>query len=97
MLRVGGRYLWMGNIVQGATATIIPHDATRRPKLIQGVLTYERWVIPRALQWLRQAQHRIPLDRMVSRTFPLEQLNDAFAQAEWLAGHGQVGRIAIVP
>ncbi|MCC6627595.1 MAG: zinc-binding dehydrogenase [Chloroflexi bacterium] len=97
MLRVGGRYLWMGNIVQGATATIIPHDATRRPKLIQGVLTYERWAIPRALAWLSKAQHRIPLDQMVSRTYPLDQLNDAFAQAEWLAGHGQVGRIAIVP
>jgi threonine dehydrogenase-like Zn-dependent dehydrogenase len=97
MLRVGGRYLWMGNIVQGAEATIIPHDATRRPKLIQGVLTYERWAIPRALDWLVRAQQRIPLHKLVSRTYPLTQVNDAFAQAEWLAGRGQVGRIAIVP
>jgi threonine dehydrogenase-like Zn-dependent dehydrogenase len=97
MLRVGGRYLWMGNIVPGAEATIIPHDATRRPKLIQGVLTYERWVIPRALDWLVRAQHRVPLHKLVSRTYPLEQINEAFAQAEWLAGRGQVGRIAIVP
>ena len=97
MLRIGGRYLWMGNIVPGAEATIIPHDATRRPKLIQGVLTYDRWVIPRALDWLNRAQHRVPLHKLVSRTYPLEQINDAFAQAEWLAGHGQVGRIAIKP
>lgn len=97
MLRVGGRYLWMGNIVPGAAASIIPHDATRLPKLIQGVLTYERWAIPRALDWLVRAQHRYPLHHLVSRTFPLEQINEAFAQAEWLAGRGQVGRIAIVP
>jgi threonine dehydrogenase-like Zn-dependent dehydrogenase len=97
MLRVGGRYLWMGNIVPGAATTIIPHDATRLPKLIQGVLTYDRWVIPRALDWLTRAQHRYPLHKMVSRTYPLEALNEAFEQAEWLAGHGQVGRIAITP
>ena len=97
MLRVGGRYLWMGNIVPGAAASIIPHDATRQPKLIQGVLTYERWAIPRALDWLTRAQHRYPLHKLVSQTFPLEQINEAFAQAEWLAGRGQVGRIAIAP
>jgi threonine dehydrogenase-like Zn-dependent dehydrogenase len=97
MLRVGGRYLWMGNIVPGAEATIIPHDATRRPKLIQGVLTYDRWAIPRALGWLTRARHRYPLEKLVSQTYPLTQLNEAFQQAEWLAGRGQVGRIAIVP
>ena len=79
--RVGGRYLWMGNIVPGAETTIIPHDATRRPKLIQGVLTYDRWVIPRALDWLVRAQHRVPLHKLVSRTYPLEEINAAFEQA----------------
>lgn len=95
MLRVGGRYLWMGNIVPGAEARIVPHDVTRMPKLIQGVLAYERWAIPRALNWLSRAQHRYPFDRLISQTFELEQINDAFAQAEWNAGKGQVGRIAI--
>lgn len=97
MLRIGGRYLWMGNIVPDLATTIIPHDATRRPKLIQGVLTYDRWAIPRALTWLTRARERYPLERMVSQSFPLDQLNQAFEQAEWLAGRGQVGRIAIIP
>ena len=95
MLRTGGRYLWMGNIVPGAEARIIPHDATRQPKMILGVLAYDRWVIPRALDWLVRAQHRYPLERLVSETFPLEQINEAFGQAEWNAGKGQVGRIGI--
>jgi L-iditol 2-dehydrogenase len=95
MLRIGGRYLWMGNIVPGAAARIVPHDATRQPKMILGVLAYDRWVIPRALDWLARAQHRYPLERLVSETFPLEQINDAFGQAEWSAGKGQVGRIGI--
>lgn len=95
MLRVGGRYLWMGNIVPGAEARIIPHDAIRQPKLIQGVLAYDRWVIPRALDWLARAQHRYPFERLVSESFPLERINDAFNQAEWNAGKGQVGRVTI--
>lgn len=96
MLRVGGRYLWMGNIVPGAETTIIPHDATRQPKTIMGILSYDRWVIPRALDWLSRARHRYPFEKLVSRTFPLNQINQAFEHAEWNAGQGQVGRVAIV-
>jgi L-iditol 2-dehydrogenase len=95
LLRVGGRYLWMGNIVPGAQTTIIPHDATRQPKTIMGVLAYDRWVIPRALTWLVSAQHRYPFEKLVSEAFPLEQINAAFEQADWNAGKGQVGRVAI--
>ncbi len=95
MLRVGGRYLWMGNIVPGAETRIVPHDAVRQPKQILGVLAYDRWVLPRALGWLARARSRYPLERLVSQTYPLEQINDAFAQAEWSAGKGQVGRVAI--
>jgi threonine dehydrogenase-like Zn-dependent dehydrogenase len=95
MLRVGGRYLWMGNIVPGAETRIVPHDAVRQPKQILGVLAYDRWVLPRALGWLARAQSRYPLERLVSQTYPLEQINDAFGQAEWSAGKGQVGRVAV--
>jgi L-iditol 2-dehydrogenase len=95
MLRVGGRYLWMGNIVPGAETRIIPHDVTRQPKLIQGVLAYDRWVIPRALDWLERAQHRYPFHALISQSYPLERINEAFEQAEWNAGKGQVGRVAI--
>jgi hypothetical protein len=49
MTQVGGRYLWMGNIVPELAAEIIPHEATRQPKTIRGVLAYDRWIIPRAL------------------------------------------------
>jgi L-iditol 2-dehydrogenase len=94
-LRVGGRYLWMGNIVPGAETTIIPHDAVRQPKTIMGVLAYDRWAIPRALDWLARAQQRYPFERLVSEAYPLAEINTAFEQAEWNAGKGQVGRVAV--
>jgi Zn-dependent alcohol dehydrogenase len=60
-----------------------------------GVLAYDRWVIPRALTWLERAQHRYPFEQLVSEAFPLGQINAAFEQADWNAGKGQVGRVAI--
>src|SRR3712207_4475060 len=97
MLRVGGRYLWMGNIVPDARAEIVPHDAVRRPKSILGVLAYDRWVIPRALDWLARAQTRYPFGELVGRRYPLEEINEAFAEAEWSAGRGSVARVVVVP
>jgi threonine dehydrogenase-like Zn-dependent dehydrogenase len=97
MTRVGGRYLWMGNIVPGMTAEIVPHDAVRQPKTIRGVLAYDRWVIPRALDWVNRARSRYPFERMVGARFPLDQINQAFEQAEWAAGKGSVARTVLVP
>jgi L-iditol 2-dehydrogenase len=97
MTRVGGRYLWMGNIVPGAKAEIVPHDATRQPKTIRGVLAYDRWVIPRALDWVNRTKDKYPFDKLVGARFPLDQINEAFEQAEWTAGKGSVARTVIEP
>ena len=97
MLRVGGRYLWMGNIVPGMTAEIIPHDAVRQPKSIKGVLAYDRWVLPRALDWVNRRKDAYPFGELVGASFPLDQINEAFEQAEWSAGKGSVARTVIVP
>ncbi len=97
MTRVGGRYLWMGNIVPGVAAEIVPHDAVRQPKTIRGVLAYDRWVIPRALDWVSRTRGKYPFAKLVGARFPLEQINEAFEQAEWVAGKGSVARTVIVP
>jgi L-iditol 2-dehydrogenase len=95
MLRVGGRYLMMGNIVPNAPAQIVPHDAVRQPKTLLGVLSYDAWVIPRALDWLVRARHRYPFDRLLAARFPLEQINEAFQQADWAAEAGRIPRALI--
>jgi threonine dehydrogenase-like Zn-dependent dehydrogenase len=97
MTRVGGRYLWMGNIVPGMTAEIVPHDAVRQPKTIRGVLAYDRWVLPRALDWVNRSQRKYPFHKLVGATFPLDQINEAFGASEWAAGKGSVARTVILP
>ena len=95
LLRVGGRYLMMGNIVPGATAEIVPHDAVRQPKAMLGVLSYDAWVIPRALDWLVRARSRFPFERLLAAHYPLERIDEAFKQADWAARAGQVPRAII--
>jgi Zn-dependent alcohol dehydrogenase len=97
MTRVGGRYLWMGNIVPGAKAEIVPHDVVRQPKTIRGVLAYDRWVIPRALDWVNRRKRQYPFHKLVGQRFALDQINEAFEQAEWTAGKGSVARTVIAP
>jgi L-iditol 2-dehydrogenase len=96
LLRVGGRYLMMGNIVPGATTEIVPHDVVRQPKNLLGVLSYDAWVIPRALDWLVRARSRYPFERFLSSHFPLDQIDAAFHQADWAARAGQVPRAIIM-
>ncbi len=95
LLRVGGRYLMMGNIVPNASTEIVPHNAVRQPKTLHGVLSYDAWVIPRALDWLVRARNRFPFDRLLAAHYPLEQIELAFQQADWAARAGQVPRAII--
>ncbi len=87
----------VGNIVPGLPAEIIPHDATRQPKTIRGVLAYDRWVIPRALEWVSRTRTKYPFQKLVGGRFPLEKISEAFEQAEWAAGKGSVARTVAVP
>jgi D-arabinose 1-dehydrogenase-like Zn-dependent alcohol dehydrogenase len=84
MLRSGGTYLEVGNISRGQTVAFDPSALTWGNKKIAGVLMYDPWVIPKALDFLERTRARYPFERMLSHKFPFAKINDAFAQAEWL-------------
>lgn len=95
-LRPGGRYLWVGNIMPGHKAEIVPHDVVRLSRTIVGVVTYDAWVLPRALDFLVRTGGRYPFERLISHRYPLEEINRAFEEADWMARRGGVTRAAIV-
>jgi threonine dehydrogenase-like Zn-dependent dehydrogenase len=98
MLRAGGTYLEIGTISRGATVELEPATLVWGAKRIVGVIMYDAWVIPRALDFLVRNRARWPFDRLVSHTYPLEQINTAFADSEW---HGRetttITRAALKP
>jgi threonine dehydrogenase-like Zn-dependent dehydrogenase len=98
MLRAGGTYLEIGTISRGAKIELEPAQLVWGAKRIVGVIMYDPWVIPRALDFLVRNRTRWPFDRLVSHTYPLDQINTAFADSEW---HGRetttITRAALQP
>ena len=91
-LRPGGRYVLIGNIVAGAAVSVVPETIVRRARELIGVVTYPKWVLPRAVDWLDRRRETYPFSELVSRTFALEEINDAFTAAE---AASRVGRAVI--
>jgi len=85
MLRQGGTYLEIGTISRGAKVELEPATLVWGAKRIVGVIMYDPWVIPRALDFLVRNRTRWPFDRLISHKYPLEKINEAFAQSEWHA------------
>jgi threonine dehydrogenase-like Zn-dependent dehydrogenase len=83
MLRYGGTYLEIGTISRGLKVELEPASLVWGSKTIVGVVMYDPWVIPRALDFLSRTRSRFPFDRLLSHKFPLEKIDDAFRASEW--------------
>jgi threonine dehydrogenase-like Zn-dependent dehydrogenase len=83
MLRSGGTYLEIGTISRGATFDFEPSLLVWGSKKIVGVIQYDPWVIPRALDFLVRTKDRWPWPRILSHKYSLDKINEAFAASEW--------------
>ncbi|MBI3825301.1 MAG: zinc-binding dehydrogenase [Candidatus Rokubacteria bacterium] len=98
MLRSGGTYLEIGTISRGQKVELEPSLLVWGSKSIVGVIQYDPWVIPRALDFLVRNRQRFPFDRLLSHTYPLEKINEAFAASEWHAKETTtITRAALAP
>jgi D-arabinose 1-dehydrogenase-like Zn-dependent alcohol dehydrogenase len=88
-----GRYLEIGNISPGLTYELDPSHLIFGNRAILGMIYYEGEHLQQALDLLSRTRDKYPWHRVVSRTFPLEQINEAFTEAD----AGRVTRAAIVP
>ena len=88
-----GRYLEIGNINPGLKYELDPSTLIFGNRSILGMVYYEGEHLQQALELMRRTRDRYPWDKVVSHTFPLERINEAFAEAD----QGRVTRAAIVP
>ena len=93
MLGRTGRYLEIGNINPGLTYELDPSALVFGNRSILGMVYYEAEHLQQALDLLRRTRDRYPWQRVISHTFPLERINEAFVEAD----QGRVTRAAIVP
>ena len=87
MVRKGGRFVDVGNISGGSF--VLPGN-----KLIVnqvhwiGIMHYNPWTLEAATNWLVKVKDKYPLFDLVSHTYPLTQINEAFETAEWVGKQG---------
>jgi len=93
MLGYGGRYLEIGNISFGMTYEAEPSKLVMDNKSIVGVMLYSAEALKKALDFLSRAKDKYPFDKILSRSYPLEEINRAFEEQD----KGLVSRSTIVP
>ncbi len=98
MARSGGTYLEIGNISFGQSVTIDPSALVWGSKRILGVVMYDPWVIPEALDYLVRTKDTYPHEEVVTHDkYRLDDINQAFEDAEWQKdGGGTKVRRAVV-
>ncbi len=94
MLGAGGRYLEVGNVSPGKMMEIDPAGAlVMGSKTIYGVVTYKANTLKKAMDFLSRTKGKYPFDKILAKSYPLEQINEAFEAQD----KGLVSRSAIVP
>lgn len=99
MLRQNGTYVEIGGIWP-ASVTLDHSKVVFGNRRIVGMSHYHPRTLPVALDFLVRNHRRYPFERLLSHRFPLEQVNEAFTQAEWSRGESdptKVIRAALVP
>jgi L-iditol 2-dehydrogenase len=93
MLALEGTYLEVGNINAGWETRIDPSWLLFGNRRVIGLNHYEAEHLQATLDLMVRTRTRYPYERIVSHTFPLGEINEAFRQQE----DGHVTRAAIVP
>ena len=92
MLNYGGRYLEIGNISYGLTYEAEPARLVYGSKSIIGVIMYGRDTLKKALDFLSRTKGKYPFDKILSHSYPLEEIDKAFEEQD----KGLVSRSVIV-
>ena len=94
MLGNGGRYLEIGNISPMMTCELdIASTLVMNNKSVHGVLFYSAWALKKALDFLSRSKDKYPFEKILSHSYPLEEINEAFENQD----KGHVSRATIIP
>lgn len=82
MVRPEGRYLVIGNISARHTVDFNPAWLVHWNRRMVGVGGYQSWALRRGLELIARTKERYPWSEVLSHTFPLESINEAFEHAD---------------
>ena len=82
MVRFNGKFVDIGNIVPQPVSFPATKVITQQIHWT-GLMHYNPWIMPAALDFLVRTKDKYPLSKVVSHSFPLSEVNRAFEFAEW--------------
>ena len=92
----GGTFVEIGSIVPGQTVAFDPSTLLRGKNII-GSSMYRPSLLPLVMETLVKNQSKVPYHKIVSTTYPLDQVNQAFDEAEWKERRTSVSRAMLIP
>jgi L-iditol 2-dehydrogenase len=95
MVRVNGTYVDIGNIVPQTVTLPATKIITQQIKW-RGLMHYNPWIMPGALDFLVRTKDRYPLSKLVSHSFALADVNKAFEMAEWQGKHSGTAATRVI-
>ena len=80
-IRRGGGMCEVGHFVDGGECKVNPHlDICKKEITVTGSWAYNSWEYPNAYHFLRRAERiGIPVTKLITHRFPLDQIEEAFA------------------
>jgi threonine dehydrogenase-like Zn-dependent dehydrogenase len=97
MLAPGGTFAEVGLFYPGTTVAFDPSLLHGQRKRIVGLSRYSDELIPKILDFLVRNRQTRPFERMVSHKYPLAEINEALAMADWSQQQRDVSRVALIP
>lgn len=97
MLAPKGTFVEVGLWYKGTSVAFDPSEVFRGERRIVGSAGYPHTLLPAILDFLVRTKDVVPWARMVSHRFPLSDINEALAQADWAAKGAGVTRAVLVP
>lgn len=82
LLRIGGRYIEIGNVTPGSEVQLDIGHLTRRAISVLPVIRYQPWMLRKALEFLSRNVDRLPLEQLLDAPYPLDRLEDALRDSE---------------
>jgi threonine dehydrogenase-like Zn-dependent dehydrogenase len=80
-LKVGGRYMTMGNNVIGKEATVSPAYITRKALSVYGIVRYKPVFLLKALKFLQRTKDKYPFMEISSEIYPLDDIQSIMEQS----------------
>lgn len=83
MLRRGGTYVEIGHIWANSNVSLDMSKILWGVGKLVATSHYDPYTLPVALDFLARTRDKYPLTKVMSHSFPLDQIHEAFEQAEW--------------